>query len=552
MAGPHEGRRTGRTPSSGWLVLRVALGDLLLLAVIALPNEWARLRAPVAPVLPLEWLFVLGLLLLVPRAVARGLRIAVVVALGALLFVKLADMGTGVAFSRLFNPILDLHLFVSGWHLLSGSVGRVNAILAIAAALAAFTAVLFLLAWGLRGLERLPGRARRIGGAVLLAVSLAGAGLLAAEPQSRPAEWVGLQATRFGTERARLLHASLRDLASFETELGDDPAERLPADLLLQGLAGKDVLFLFVESYGRSAVEAPRYAQAVRQRLRGIEEGIASAGFSARSGWLTAPTVGGQSWLAHAALLSGLWVDSQQRYTRLMVSQRPSLNRLFAKAGWRTVGVMPAITMDWPEARWYGYEATYVNANLGYRGDPFNWVTMPDQYTLAAMNRLELDRAPRAPVMAEVSLISSHAPWTPIPPLLAWDEIGDGTVFNPFADAGDPPEVVWREPERVRDQYALSIDYALETIGSYIETFGTRDLVLVVLGDHQPASIVTGPDASRDVPVHVIAADPDVLDAISGWNWSQGMIPASDAPVWGMDAFRMRFLEAFAGDPAGS
>ena len=38
------------------------------------------------------------------------------------------------------------------------------------------------------------------------------------------------------------------------------------------------------------------------------------------------------------------------------------------------------------------------------------------------------------------------------------------------------------------------------------------DLVLVLLGDHQPASIVTGPDASHDVPITILARDPAVLE----------------------------------------
>ncbi len=528
-------------------VLRVGLGALLLLVIVALPNDWGRLLSWPQKAIPLEWLAILGLLLILPRPAARVARAIVVAVTGALLFVKIADMGTGTAFARPFNPILDLHFFVSGWHLLSGTVGVGRAVAAIALALLVFLATLFALAWGLRGLERLPRGSRRAPGLALLLLAAFGAVLV----QSGGPSFANAQATRFAVERAEILARGFRDLAEFETALGQDPAEALLGPGLLQRLEGKDVLFLFVESYGRSAVEDPRYRDAARERLSAVEAGLAGAGFSARSGWLTAPTVGGQSWLAHAALLSGLWTDKQQRYERLMVSERPSLNRIFRRAGWRTIGVMPAITMDWPEARWYGYDATYVRANLGYRGDPFNWVTMPDQFTLKAMQRLELDREGRAPVMAEVSLISSHAPWTPIPPVLPWADIGDGTVFNPHAHSGDPPEIVWRDHERVRDQYALSIDYALETIGSYIETFGTRDLVLVVLGDHQPASIVTGPDASWDVPVHLIAADQDVLAAIDGWNWTPGMIPAADVPATGMDAFRERFLRAFSASPLG-
>lgn len=545
MSQAHGTTSQRRGVAAAGTVLRVALGALLLLAIVVLPNDWGRVIARPDPSLPLEWVAALGLLLVLPRRAAGIACALVVAAAGALLFIKLADMGTGVAFARPFNPILDLHLFVSGWHLLSGSVGVGQAVLAIGLALLVFFAALLALGWGLRGLEKWPSASRRAPGFALLLLAAIGAVLV----HRGPAPFANTQATRFAVERADILQRGFRDLAEFETLLDDDPARALSGSGLLQRLEGKDVLFLFVESYGRSAVEGERYADAVRDRLAGIEAGIGDAGFAARSGWLTAPTVGGQSWLAHAALLSGLWVDKQQRYERLMVSERPSLNRIFKEAGWRTVGVMPAITMDWPEARWYGYDTTYVRDNLGYRGDPFNWVTMPDQFTLKAMQRFELDAGNRAPVMAEVSLISSHAPWTPIPPLLPWNAIGDGTVFNPHANSGDPPDVVWRDHERVRDQYALSIDYALETIGSYIETFGTDDLVLVVLGDHQPASIVTGPGASWDVPVHLIAADPDVLEAIDDWNWTPGLIPDADAPVMGMDKFRERFLRAFS-EPA--
>ena len=72
-----------------------------------------------------------------------------------------------------------------------------------------------------------------------------------------------------------------------------------------------------------------------------------------------------------------------------------------------------------------------------------------------------------------------------------------------------------------------------------------RDPVVVMLGDHQPATIVSGPDAGFDVPVAVIARDPAVLDAIDGWGWGDGLRPDADAPVWRMDAFRDEFLAAY-------
>ena len=66
-----------------------------------------------------------------------------------------------------------------------------------------------------------------------------------------------------------------------------------------------------------------------------------------------------------------------------------------------------------------------------------------------------------------------------------------------------------------------------------------------MLGDHQPATIVSGTDAGHDVPVSVVAHDPKVLDRIDPWGWQHGLHPAPDAPVWRMDSFRDRFVRAY-------
>jgi hypothetical protein len=71
------------------------------------------------------------------------------------------------------------------------------------------------------------------------------------------------------------------------------------------------------------------------------------------------------------------------------------------------------------------------------------------------------------------------------------------------------------------------------------------DLVLVMLGDHQPLTIVTGPDATHQVPISLVSSDPAVLARIAEWDWQDGLIPSRSAPVWPMDAFRDRFLDAF-------
>ncbi len=98
----------------------------------------------------------------------------------------------------------------------------------------------------------------------------------------------------------------------------------------------------------------------------------------------------------------------------------------------------------------------------------------------------------------------------------------------------------------MKADYQASIRYSLTTLVSYAETYAGDDLVLVVLGDHQPSPIVTGPGAGRDVPITIIAKDPAVLDRIGDWGWTPGLRPGAQAPVWPMDAFRDRFLAAFS------
>jgi hypothetical protein len=105
------------------------------------------------------------------------------------------------------------------------------------------------------------------------------------------------------------------------------------------------------------------------------------------------------------------------------------------------------------------------------------------------------------------------------------------------------------DAERARAAYGHSIEYSLSTLFSFAQRYGDDDLVLVVLGDHQPATLVSGQGAGHDVPISVIARDPKVLRRIAGWSWEDGLLPGPHAPVWPMAAFRDRFLTAFSPRP---
>ncbi|WP_433226094.1 sulfatase [Actinomadura formosensis] len=522
-----------------------AAAFLFVLGALITPDEFALLTPGAFVRIPIEGVLGVALILVLP---ARGRRYAAGTAgavLGVLLVLKVLDIGFDAVLVRPFDLVLDWPLLRPAVEFVDESAGRAAAIIAVVLTIVLAAGVVALTALSALRLSRVvaghrgaAARAAGVLGTIWVVCAVLGAQLVDGVPVA------SRSAAGLAYDHARQVRASLNDREEFAKAAAVDKFRDTPGDKLLAGLHGKDVVLAFVESYGRSAVESPQYAPQVGAVLDRGSERLREAGFSARSGWLTSSTAGGGSWLAHATLLSGLWVDNQQRYRTLVNSARLTLNRAFRGADARTVALMPAITRAWPEARFYGYDKVYDNRNLGYRGPRFSFATMPDQYTLSTLQRTELAKKDRPPVMAETALVSSHAPWASIPRPVPWDEVGDGSVFDGMGKGYDAP---WPAGGQIRTEYRKSIEYTLSTLVSYVERYGDDRTVLVFLGDHQPAPLITGPGASRDVPITIIAKDRAVLDKISAWGWQDGLRPGKNTPVWPMSAFRDRFFTAFGG-----
>ncbi len=536
------------TIRAGWdhITLKALIGALLFSATafvaFTLPDHPDTLSASNFARLPLEWPLI-ALLVLISRG---WLRRTIVFVSGFIVFLvlllKVADIGVQSAFQRQFNPYLDLKMLTDGWNLISGTIGTAAAVVALICGILLILLVAALFLKSLKWMTQAPQRLRHlVAGTFAVATVASGCLLLLGAPQ------VTFATPAYLSSRLDLIVRSVADMRVFEKELAKGTGPQNGQNLF-QAVKGKDIYVIFVESYGRSAVEDPQYKDVTSPMLAAIEKQIQAVGLQSASGWITSPTVGGLSWLAHGTLLSGLWVDSQARYDRLMISRQPSLNRLFSEAGWHSVAVMPAITMAWPEANYFGYDQILAASDLDYRGKPFNWVTMPDQYTLSALDRLAIKPAHERGqnVMAEIALISSHAPWTPVPKLIDWNEVGDGSAFDEQATSGDPPSVVWANPDRVRRQYIQTIDYSLATLGDFMARQG-RGAIYIILGDHQPASIITGPGASRAVPVHIVAGDAKLLAPFLEAGFTGGMTVSGARGEPRMDELRSLLLGAFGG-----
>ncbi len=536
--------RPSRLPPAVGTALTV-LALLLVWLVLVTPNRLSDLTPGELARLPVEGLLLIAAAALLPATARRVVAVVAGVAAGALLVVRMLDMGFFTMFDRPFNPVEDWAYAGIGIETLRTSVGRWQADLAVAAAALLITAVMVLTPLAVmrvtrHAAERGRWTLRVVAALAVLCVVLQLTGPPVASTRSAEAAVNQVTAVKSG----------LAGRAEFARELREDRMRDTPADRLLTALRGKDVLLVFVESYGRVAVQDSWFSPRITALLDRNTAELELAGFSARSAFLRSSTFGGLSWLAHGSVQAGVWVDSKRRYDQLVTSDRFTLARAFKRAGWRTMAVSPANNRDWPEGRtFYDYDAVYDQRNLGYRGPRFAIGTMPDQYVLLALDRLELSRRPRPAVFAEVDLVSGHSPWTRIPRIVPWEQLGDGTIFDRIPTEPSRPARDFSDATGAQRDYGRSIEYSLESVFSFIRRSGDQDLVVVMLGDHQPATIITGEEPSHDVPISVIARDPAVLARIRGWGWDAGTRPAPDAPVWPMDAFRDRFLRAYGPRP---
>ncbi|MDG4786098.1 sulfatase [Micromonospora sp. WMMD1102] len=523
----------------------VAAALLVLLALTA-PNRPDQFTLGTLARIPMEALLGIVLLLALRPGARRVAAVLGGVGIGLLVLLKVVDIGFYAVLARQFDPVLDWILLDDAISFLTDSVGRIGAIGAAVLAALLVVAVLVLMTLAVLRLTRLVARHDVAATRTVLAVGAAWLACAVLGVQIVPGVPVAARNTvGLAHGRAHQIRDGLRSQQEFTRQAGVDAFRDVPGDRLLTGLRGKDVLLVFVESYGRDAIEDPRFAPQVNAVLDAGTQRLAAAGFASRSAFLTSPTVGSGSWLAHSTLLSGLWIDSNQRYRNIVTSDRLTLTGAFSRASWRTVGIMPGVTRAWPEGELYDYEKVYDSRQLGYQGPRFSWATMPDQYVLAAFERYEHGTPDGPPLMAGITLVSSHAPWTPIPRFVDWDELGDGTVFEPMARQGQSKGALWSDQTRMRAEYRRSIEYSLTSVISYVEEYGDEDTVVVFLGDHQPSPMITGAGAGRDVPITIVAHDPAVLERISGWGWQDGLRPGRRAPVWRMDTFRDRFLTTF-------
>ena len=547
---PSAARRVARRVTTGVAVL-------LLWAALVAPDRPGSITVSTFLRVPIEGLAIVTVALVLPARPRALLATLVGLALGVLTVLRVLDIGFFAVVDRPFNPVTDWGSFGPAIGVLRDSLGRAWTDVLTAVAITSVFVALIAITLATTRVSHTAALHRRASVSAITALASVATlcAVLGISPTTGTAVASASSAELVSAQVGRI-RAGIDDEHTFNAQLAEaDRFALTPANELLTGLRGKDVLLVFVESYGRVAVQDSSFSSEVDTVLNQGTASLTAAGYSSRSAFLTSPTFGGVSWLAHSTLQSGLWISNPQRYNQIIASKRLTLSVAFKRAGWRTVTDIPSSKSPWPQGEsLYQFDTMYGTDDVGYQGPAFSYAKIPDQYTLQAFYQRELAPTQRKPVMAEIDLVSSHTPWAPLPQLVPWQDVGDGAIYDPMPQQGQDPSVVWRDASQVKAAYGQSIRYSLNSLISFIERIHDDNLVVVMLGDHQPATVVTGENASHDVPISIIAHDPKVIDRIASWGWEDGMLPDPNAPVWPMDAFRNRFLTAYGpqGAPAGS
>jgi len=528
--------------------LATALAVVLVWAALVSPDRPHDLTATTFLRIPIEGVVLLAAALVLPGRARRFVGLTAGVALAVLALARILDIGFISVLDRQFNPVTDMGSLTPAVGVLIDSIGRTRAILLTVGVVALVAVAVVAVAVSTMRVTRVAVRHRRETAQAVIALGVAWslcATLGVTTASGAPA--AATSAARAASDEVHLVDVGMREQHTFNTQLAAvDRFALTPGSALLTSLRGEDVLLVFIESYGQVAVQGSSFSPPIDALLKSGTKSLAAAGFSTRSAFLTSPTFGGGSWFAHSTTESGLWVDNEARYEQLAASNRFTLSQAFKKAGWRTVFDLPATAGPWPLGqRLYHYDKFYGATDVGYTGPRFSFARIPDQYTLQALNQRELDAKNRQPIFAEVVLDSSHAPWTPLPHMVPWQDLGNGAIFGPMTyNAASVPSVLG-SPKKARAAYGQSIQYTLTALISYLQRSDDRHLVVIALGDHQPATLVSGENATHNVPVTIFARDQSVIDRIASWGWQDGMLPRPDAPVWQMDSFRDRFLTTF-------
>ena len=225
-----------------------------LWVALVLPDPTEGLTPGEVLRIPVEGLFLVAAALVLPARPRLWGAVGFGVLAGALVVLRSVNAGFAMVLDRPFDPLGDWGYFGSGVGVLGDSIGDGAARSAAVGLVLLMGVVLVALASAAVRVARVAADHRTRAARGVLALGLAWAVCFAASVQvagGGPVAAAG--ATGLAVDTVEQVRDGVADQDEFADQIEADPFAEVPEDELLTELQGKDVLLVFVESYGRSA-----------------------------------------------------------------------------------------------------------------------------------------------------------------------------------------------------------------------------------------------------------------------------------------------------------
>jgi hypothetical protein len=322
---------------------------------------------------------------------------------------------------------------------------------------------------------------------------------------------------------------------------------------------------LLVEAYGESLATSDM-TDSYRALMARVESRLGAAGFHARTGYSAAPVHGGTSWFSIATVHTGVLIDRPLAYgaLELIGGRVPSLTRFFEASGYRTYTLQPGTTDHAGIRRFdlFNHDVVVTAPDLRYRGKKYGFGVIPDQYSLGKFRQRYLDRAEEPRYLFYMN-VSTHLPWGKgVPPYVRdWRALqhGEGEVSD--VDASWPAlpgkDAIGNQQRR---GYFRSIEYEWRLLTEWLETETASDLIVLVVGDHQPR--LRGKfrgGVTMNTPVHVLARDAAFAERFAKLGFERGMFaqphvvtPLNHAGLYSLMVSQLAAAYGAEGSPAAT
>lgn len=292
-----------------------------------------------------------------------------------------------------------------------------------------------------------------------------------------------------------------------------------------------DIYILVVESYGSVLFDHPELATRQHKLMDVMSARLGVAGYTAYSHQSISPVVGGASWQATSTLLSGIQINNQHLYTSLYDSGAYGLPRFLGDRGYRTWTVQAGYRTrpGRPVSNPWGYEHTLYFEDLNYHGHRWGWGVVPDQYALGFAGE-KMQGGAVEPNFMMFTGVSTHVPWNGGPGLARdWKTLGEVPLES------RPGQDLWTKLKArfngksanciSLDCFQDSMSDEWEVLMRFIESVSAQEVMIVIVGDHQPPVLPTNGAA---VPLHFITRGVSGMDKLESVGFVAGLGPPAD------------------------